>query len=82
MKPNLNFANEYYAKIPKLNREKALSLFRKMKEVKPNLMAEARIEMKDLLEGDLEIFMFNTSAFEVSEKRVIFNFLNSIRKFG
>ena len=80
IKPNLNFYNEYHAIIEPTNRSKALDLLRKMSDVKPGLMQQARINIKDEIDGSLDIFMSNTSAFDESTKRIIFNFLNSIRK--
>ena len=43
-------------------------------------MQQAKITIKDEIDGGLDIFMSNTSAFDESTKRVIFNFFNSIRK--
>lgn len=80
MKPNLNFYNEYHAIIEPINRDKALGLLRKMSDSKPGLMQAAKIQVTDLIDGGLDIFMSNTSAFDDATKRIIFNFLNSIRK--
>jgi hypothetical protein len=80
IKPNLNFYNEYHAIIEPANRSKALGLLKKMSDAKPGLMQQAKITIKDEIDGGLDIFMSNTSAFDEPTKRVIFNFLNGIRK--
>jgi hypothetical protein len=82
MKPNLNFHNEYYATIEKANRSRALTLINKMSSSKPGLLQEAKVEIRDLIDGGLEIYIGNTSAFDLQSKTVIFNYLNSIRKIG
>jgi hypothetical protein len=80
MKPNTNFHNEYFAIIEPVNRDKALGLLRKMSDAKPGLMQEAKVQVTDLIDGGLDIFISNTSAFDYPTKRIIFNYLNSIRK--
>lgn len=80
IKPNLNFYNEYHAIIEPTNRSKALDLLRKMSDAKPGLMQQAKINIKDEIDGRLDIFIGNTSAFDKSTKRIIFNFLNFIQK--
>ena len=82
MKPNLNFHNEYFASIPKENREKALTLLRKISAEKPEMYRDLKIQIKDEIEGGLEIFITNSSAMDLPTKRVVFNFLNSIRTIG
>lgn len=80
IKPNMNFYNEYHAIIEKENREKALLLLRKMSDAKPGLFQKAEIKIKDEIDGGLDIFMSNTSAFDPQTKTVIYNYLNGIRK--
>ena len=82
IKPNLNFYNEYHAIIEPTNRSKALDLLRKMSDAKPGLIQKAKIIIKDEIDGGLDIFISNTSVFDESTKRIIFNFLNSIRKIN
>ena len=81
IQPNLNFHNEYDVLIDVTNREKALNLLKKISDSKPGLLQEVKFRAKDLIDGDLEIEFKNTSAFDYSTKRVVFNYLNSIRKF-
>jgi len=81
IKPNLNFHNEYYALVDVKDREKLLSLTKKMSESKPGLLQEAKVELKDRLNGDIEVWMSNTSAFDYSTKRIIFNYINALDKF-
>lgn len=79
---NLNFYNEYHAYIEKENREKALTLLKKMSDAKPGLLQKAKIKIKQEIDGGLDIFIENTSAFDLPTKTVIFNYLNGIRKIG
>ena len=81
IQPNLNFHNEYDVLIDVINREKALNLLKKISDSKPGLLQEVKFRAKDLINGDLEIEFKNTSAFDYPTKRVVFNYLNSIRKF-
>lgn len=82
IQPNLNFHNEYHAIIEKENRIKALTLLKKMSDAKPGLMQLAKIVIKDEIDGGLDIFISNSSAFDLPTKTVIFNYLNSIRLIG
>lgn len=79
MKHNTNFHNEYEAEISKENREKALSLFKKMSSSKPGLLQEAKIKIDDNLEGAVFISIGNMSAFDESSRSVILRFLNSLK---
>ena len=81
IKPNLNFYNEYYALVDVKDREKLISLTKKMSESKPGLLQESKFELKDRLNGDIEVWISNTSAFDYQTKRIVFNYLNSIRKY-
>jgi hypothetical protein len=81
MKPNLNFHNEYTAKINQSNRNKALGLFNKMSESKPGLMQSAKVKITDNTDGTLFIYIGNVSAFDSKTEIIIKNFLNSIREF-
>jgi hypothetical protein len=81
IKPNLNFHNEYDALIDVSNREKALRLLKKISDSKPGLLQEAKFKLTDKTNGDVDIEFRNTSAFDYQTKRIIFNYLNSIRKF-
>ena len=81
IQPNLNFHNEYDVLIDVINREKALNLLKKISDSKPGLLQEVKFRAKDLINGDVEIEFKNTSAFDYPTKRVVFNYLNSIRKF-
>ena len=81
IKPNLNFYNEYDALIDVSNREKALRLLKKISDSKPGLLQEAKFKLTDNTNGDVDIEFRNTSAFDYQTKRIIFNYLNSIRKF-
>jgi hypothetical protein len=81
IKPNLNFHNEIDFLIDVTNREKALHLLKKISDAKPGLLREVKFKVKDLVNGDIEIEFKNTEAFDYSTKRVVFNYLNSIRKF-
>ena len=82
IKPNLNYYNEYHVIIEPTNRSKALDILRKMSDAKPGLMQQAKITINDEIDGSLDIFISNTSAFDESTKRIIFNFLNYIRKIN
>jgi hypothetical protein len=81
MRPNLNFHNEYTAKIPASNREKALALFNKMSVANPGLSQEAKIKITDIIDGGLQIYIGNVSAFDKKTEYVIKTYLNSIRDF-
>ena len=81
IKPNLNFHNEYDVLIDVENRSKALNLLKKISDSKPGLLQEVKFKVKDLINGDVEIEFKNTSAFDYQTKRVIFNYLNSMRKY-
>ena len=81
IKPNLNFHNEIDFLIDITNREKALHLLKKISDAKPGLLQEVKFKVKDLVNGDIEIEFKNTEAFDYPTKRVVFNYLNSIRKF-
>jgi hypothetical protein len=81
IQPNLNFHNEYDVLIDVSNREKALHLLKKISDAKPGLLQEVKFKVKDLVNGDIEIEFKNTEAFDYPTKRVVFNYLNSIRKF-
>ena len=81
IKPNLNFYNEYYALVDVKDREKLISLTKKMSESKPGLLQESKFELKDRLNGDIEVWISNTSAFDYATKRIIFNFINELNKF-
>jgi len=81
IKPNLNFYNEYYALIDVKDREKLISLTNKMSESKPGLLQESKFELKDRLNGDIEVWISNTAAFDYATKRIIFNFINALNKF-
>lgn len=79
MKPNTNFHNQYEARIQPEDREKALSLFRKMSEARPGLMQEAEILIQDRVEGGVYILINNVSALGDSSTRVIKSYLNSLK---
>ena len=81
IKPNLNFHNEIDFLIDVTNREKAFHLLKKISDEKPGLLQEVKFKVKDLINGDIEIEFKNTEAFDYPTKRVVFNYLNSIRKF-
>ena len=81
IKPNLNFYNEYYALVDVKDREKLISLTKKMSESKPGLLQESKFELKDRLNGDIEVWISNTPAFDYATKRIIFNFINTLNKF-
>lgn len=81
IKPNLNFHNEYYALVDVKDREKLLSLTKKMSESKPGLLQESKFELKDRLNGDIEVWIRKTDAFDYETKRIIFNFINALNKF-
>ena len=74
-----NFYNEYQATIKKENRNQALKLLKKMSDAKPGLMQSAKIQIRQELDGGLDIYMSNTSAFDPQTKIVISKFLNSIK---
>ncbi len=79
MKANKNFENQYEAVIQPKDREKALSIFKKMSESKPGLFQEAKVSIKDQLNGGLYILIDNTSAFDESTINVIRKFLNQLQ---
>jgi hypothetical protein len=79
MKPNVNFHNQYEARIKASDRSKALSLFNKMSESKPGLMQEAEVKIKEDVDGSLYIFINNTSAFDETTRNVIKKFLNTMK---
>jgi len=79
MKPNLNFYNEYQAEIPKEDRIRALSLFKKMSDAKPGLLQEAEVKIVDSADGSLLIFIKNISALDNKTANVIKNYINTIR---
>ena len=81
IQPNLNFHNEIDFLIDVENRTKALNLLKKISDAKPGLLQEVKFKVKDLVNGDVEIEFKNTSAFDYPTKRIVFNYLNSIRKF-
>jgi hypothetical protein len=81
IKPNENAWNEYYALVDVKDREKILALTKKMSESKPGLLQQAKFELKDRLNGDIEVWINNTSAFDYSTKRIIFNYINALNKF-
>jgi len=81
IKPNLNFYNEYYALVDVKDRNKILALTKKMSESKPGLLQESKFELKDRLNGDIEVWINNTDAFDYETKRIIFNFVNALNKF-
>jgi hypothetical protein len=81
IKPNLNFHNEYDVLIDVENRSKTLNRLKKISDSKPSLLQEVKFKVKDLINGDIEIEFKNTEAFDYPTKRVVFNYLNSIRKF-
>jgi hypothetical protein len=78
MKPNLNFYNQYEAKIKAVDRNKALSLFNKMSESKPGLMQEAQVTIREEISGELFIKINNTSALGETTTNVIKKFLNTL----
>ena len=79
MNHNLNFYNEYEAEIDKENREKALHLFKKMTDAKPGLMQNAKVKIKDDIDGKVFISIDNMSAFETKTKEIILKFLNEMK---
>jgi len=81
IKPNLNFYNEYYALVDVKDRNKILALTKKMSESKPGLLQESKFALKDRLNGDIEVWINNTDAFDYETKRIIFNFVNALNKF-
>ena len=78
MKPNLNFYNQYEAKIKAVDRNKALALFNKMSESKPGLMQEAQVTIREEIDGGLFIKINNTSALGETTTNVIKKFLNTL----
>jgi len=78
IKPNLNFHNEYDAVIQPEDREKALSLFKKMSLAKPGLIQSAEVSIKDEVDGSMYIFISNVSAFDKNTEIVIKKFLNQL----
>ena len=81
IKQNENFWNEYYALVDVKDRNKVLTLTKKMSESKPGLLQESKFELKDRLNGDIEVWIYKTDAFDYETKRIIFNFINALNKF-
>ena len=81
IKQNENFWNEYYALVDVKDRNKILTLTKKMSESKPGLLQESKFELKDRLNGDVEVWIYKTDAFDYETKRIIFNFINALNKF-
>ena len=81
IQPNLNFHNEYDVLVDVENRTKALNLLKKISDSKPGHLQLVKFKAKDLINGDIEIEFSNTSAFDYQTKRIVFNYLNSIRKY-
>ena len=81
IKPNENFWNEYYALVDVKNRDKVLAFTNKMSDAKPGLFQEAKFDLKDRLNGDIEVWIRNTSAFDYPTKCVIFKYFNALNKF-
>jgi hypothetical protein len=81
IKPNLNFHNEIDFLIDVSNRERALHLLKKISDSKPGLLQEAKFKLSDKTNGDVDIEFKNISVFDYQTKRIIFSYLNSIRKF-
>ena len=81
IKQNENFWNEYYALVDVKDRNKILTLTKKMSESKPGLLQESKFELKDRLNGDIEVWIYKTDAFDYETKRIIFNFINALNKF-
>ena len=76
---NLNFYNEYEAEINKEYRDKALHLFKKMADAKPGLMQNAKVNIKDDIDGKVFISIGNMSAFETKTREIILKFLNEMK---
>ena len=81
IKQNENFWNEYYALVDVKDRNKILTLTKKMSESKPGLLQESKFELKDRLNGEIEVWIYKTDAFDYETKRIIFNFINALNKF-
>ena len=81
IKQNENFWNEYYALVDVKYRNKVLTLTKKMSESKPGLLQESKFELKDRLNGDIEVWIRKPDAFDYETKRIIFNFINALNKF-
>jgi hypothetical protein len=79
MRPNTNFHNQYELTVEKADREKALSLFKKMSESRPGLMQEAEVKIKDRVDGSVYISINNVAAFDEKTTLVIKTYLNSIK---
>jgi hypothetical protein len=81
IKPNENCWNEYYALVDVKNRDKVLAFTNKMSESNSKLYQEAKFNLKDRINGDIEVRIDNTSAFDYPTKCVIFKYFNSLNKF-
>jgi hypothetical protein len=79
MKPNRNFHNQYEMMIQKEDREKVLSLFNKMSVNRPGLSQEAKISMKDEIDGRVYLLIDNMEAFDDNTAKVVRRFLNSFK---
>ena len=79
MKKNLNFENEYDLTVEPGDKIQVLSLIKKITDNKPGLVQEAKLNIKETIQGGVYIYFGNTSAFDAPTLRVIKNFLNKFK---